>query len=90
MYACTTKNWGFPKCVTYFKGVTICVTWGGGSKLVQNSVTYFMDGPHPMFVISSCCRATTVLAAFYLITFNLFEKYTILLHSKPCTITMEA
>ncbi len=39
---------GIPRCVTYFRGsriqmcVTKCVT---ESKLVQNSVTYFMDGP---------------------------------------------
>src|SRR6218665_3360008 len=38
-----------PRCVTYFmRGVSRCVTKcdrGRGSKLVQNSVTYFMDGP---------------------------------------------
>ena len=35
-------------CVTYFRGVPRCVTmWGRreGSKLVENSVTYFMDSP---------------------------------------------
>src|SRR6218665_1274764 len=37
-----------PRCVTYFKGVRRCVTKydrGRGSKLVKNSMTYFMDGP---------------------------------------------
>src|SRR6218665_3538037 len=42
------KIGGFPRCVTYFRGVPGCVTkcdGGGGSKLAKNSVTYFMDGP---------------------------------------------
>src|SRR6218665_4126544 len=39
MYACSTKNWGVPRCVT------ICDK-KRGSKLVQNSATYFMDGPY--------------------------------------------
>src|SRR6218665_1711498 len=50
-YFCTrpTKNRGGPRCVTYFRGgvpgyVTKCDR-GRGSKLAQNSVTYFMDGP---------------------------------------------
>ena len=53
MYACTTKNCGGPRCVTYFGGVPRCVTKCDrerGSKLVQNSVTYFMDGPLPIYV----------------------------------------
>src|SRR6218665_3755998 len=39
---------GVPRCMTYFRGGPRCVTMcdrGGESKLVQNSVTYFMDGP---------------------------------------------
>src|SRR6218665_2279474 len=39
---------GGPRCVTYFRGVRKCVTKcdrGRGVKIVQNSVTYFMDGP---------------------------------------------
>jgi len=47
MYACITKNGG-PRCVTYFKGsrdVAVCDRGKGESKMVQNSVTYFMDGP---------------------------------------------
>ena len=42
------KMGGGPRCVTYFWGsrdVWRSVTWGGGSKLAKNSVTYFMDGP---------------------------------------------
>src|SRR6218665_1713736 len=42
------RGW-FPRCVTYFRGVPRCVTMcdrgKGESKLVRNSVTYFMDGP---------------------------------------------
>src|SRR6218665_399782 len=56
-----TKNRGRgPRCVTYFlEEVPGCVTKcdrGGGSKLAQNSVTYFMDGPglvHPSLPWSS-------------------------------------
>src|SRR6218665_2559803 len=50
MYA-YTKNGG-PRGVTYFRGVTRCVTKcdrGKGSKLVQYSVTYFMDSPLCIF-----------------------------------------
>src|SRR6218665_116614 len=38
---------GGSRCVTYFRGVPRCVTKcdRGASKLVKNSVTYFMDGP---------------------------------------------
>jgi len=40
---------GGPRCVTYFRwGPEMCdKVWqgGGASKLVRNSVTYFMDGP---------------------------------------------
>src|SRR6218665_1860147 len=45
MCVCTTKNGG--RCVTYFRGPTMCdkVRQKRGSKLDQNSVTYFMDGP---------------------------------------------
>ena len=48
MYACTTKDWvrEGPRTVTYFRGAPRCVTncdRGGVSKLVQNSVMYFMD-----------------------------------------------
>ena len=48
MYACTTKNCGGQRIVTYFRGVQRCVLKchrGRGSKLVHNSATYFMDGP---------------------------------------------
>jgi len=41
MYAYTTKNWGFPRCLTYIKGVPRCVTMcdrGRETKLVQNIV----------------------------------------------------
>ena len=45
------KNWGGPRCVTYFQGgVPGCVTKcdrGGGD---QNSVTYFMDDPRLDFL----------------------------------------
>jgi len=35
---------GVPRCVTYFRGMTKCDRREGGlSKLVKNSVTYFMD-----------------------------------------------
>ena len=43
---------GSPRCVTYFREVPRCVTKcdrGRVSKLVQNSVTYFMDGPYFTF-----------------------------------------
>ena len=48
MYACTTKNWGVWDVWRTFGGsrdVWKCVTRGRGTKLVQNSMTYFMDGP---------------------------------------------
>src|SRR6218665_3673211 len=38
-----------PRCVTYFRGGTGCVTKCDrerGSKFAKNSVTYFMDGPY--------------------------------------------
>ena len=37
----------FQKCDILLGGlrfVTVC-DWGGGSKIIKNSVTYFMDGP---------------------------------------------
>jgi len=40
---CSTKNWRVPRCVTYFRGFPGCLT--RRSKLVQSSMTYFMDGP---------------------------------------------
>jgi len=47
MYACTTKNWGSEMSDVLWgsRDVWQSVTGGGGSKLVHNSVTYFMDGP---------------------------------------------
>ena len=41
---CDVLSGGVPRCVT------ICDR-GGGSKLVQNSVTYFMNGPNRQEVI---------------------------------------
>jgi len=43
----TTKNWGSEWCDVLYGGPEMCqsVTGGGESKLVQNSATYFMDGP---------------------------------------------
>src|SRR6218665_4036839 len=49
MYVCMyyTKNRerGVLRCVTYFRGSRDVTKCDMGSKLVQNSVTYFMDGP---------------------------------------------
>jgi len=45
MYECTTKSWGVQRGVTYFRGGPEMCDRGGGSKLVQNRVTFFMDGP---------------------------------------------
>src|SRR6218665_1111497 len=43
------KVGGCPRCVTYFRGVSGCVTKCDReercAKLAKNSVTYFMDGP---------------------------------------------
>ena len=40
-----------PRCVTYFRGSQDVLEYAtGGSKLGQNSVAYFMDGPWSILV----------------------------------------
>src|SRR6218665_518907 len=56
MHVLLKTRGGVSRCVTYFGGVPRCVAMcdrGRGSKLVQNSVMYFMDGPSAVSSVSS-------------------------------------
>ena len=50
----------------------------GGSKLIKNSVTYFMDGPIPLsawFVLSQDLKCLDVVIVYYMI--NTLKQFTL-------------
>src|SRR6218665_2626314 len=82
VYAYTTKNGGSEMCDVLWRvprRVTKCDR-GGGSKLVQNSVTYFMDGSHSSlsFIIPSIIRLFCCLSLqppFIPVLLSLYQVY---------------